>query len=179
MKDIRKKICTIIPLLMLIEMNSYALPKGLPVVKNLDKTKYLGKWYEIARLDFIFEKGLVNTTAEYSLTESGLIKVVNTGYDLNKGKWKKAEGIARFQSEEENGALKVSFFGPFYSEYNIIALDGDYQYALVVGKNTKYMWILSREKTIPENIKDDYLIKANSIGINTEKLIWIDHQEKK
>lgn len=162
--------------LLLIANFAYSLPKGLDTVKTLDTEKYLGKWYEIARLDFFFERGLNNTTAEYSLNNNGTIKVINRGYNLEKDKWKEAKGKAKFRTDIENGALKVSFFGPFYSEYNIISVDDDYKYALVIGKNTEYMWILSREKTIPENIKNKYLSIANENGINTDELIWVNHK---
>jgi Bacterial lipocalin len=160
--------------LVLVSAAGYALPGGARAVQQLDKAKYLGKWHEIARMDFVFEKGLINTSAEYSLTEKGTIRVVNRGFDPKHNKWKKAEGTARFRSGKENGELEVSFFWPFYAEYNVIAIDSDYRYALVVGKSVKYMWILSREQTIPDEIKNEYVSMARSIGINTEKLVWVE-----
>ena len=116
----------------------------------------------------------MNTTAEYSLNDNGTIKVVNRGFNPAKDKWKEARGKARFRTEKNNGALEVCFFCPFYAEYNIISIDDDYKYALVIGKNTEYMWILSREKTIPDEIKNKYLDIAGEIGIKTEDLIWVD-----
>lgn len=160
--------------LVLITASGYALPKGVQAVQKLDTARYLGIWYEIARLDFAFEKGLINTSAEYSLTDRGSIKVINRGFDPKHGKWKKAEGTARFRSSTENGELKVSFFWPFYAEYNIIAIDAEYRFALVVGKNVKYMWILSRQRTIPEDIKNEYLALARSIGVDTDSLVWVE-----
>jgi apolipoprotein D and lipocalin family protein len=154
-----------------------ALPKGAKVVGEIDVTKYLGKWYEIARADFIFERGLSNSTAEYSLSEKGDIRVVNRGYDAKRAKWKKAEAKARFRSDARNGELEVSFFGPFYSEYNIVALDEDYRYALIVGKTAKYAWILSRERTIPDDVKNDYLEIARSIGVDVNSLIWVEQTD--
>lgn len=149
------------------------IPEKATAVQNFDKAKYLGKWYEIARLDFKYEKGLNNVTAEYSLKDNGMIKVNNKGYNFEKDKWEQSIGKAKFVGEETAGMLKVSFFGPFYSGYNVIAIDDDYKYALVAGESLKYLWILSREKTIPEHIKTDYLKKATDIGYTTSDLIWV------
>ena len=121
-----------------------SIPKGVTAVHPFDKNKYLGKWYEIARLDFKFERNLINTTAQYSINADGTIKVVNRGYDTLKNKWESATGKAKFVKDENVAMLKVSFFGPFYSGYNVIAIDKEYKYALIVGKNLKYLWILSR-----------------------------------
>lgn len=152
-----------------------SVPKGAVVVKPFDKNRYLGKWYEIARFDFRFEKNMNNTTAEYSLNDDGTIKVVNAGYDTLQKKWKEAVGKAKFAGSPEEAKLKVSFFGPFYSAYNVIALDDQYKYALVAGKNLDYLWILSREKTIPNDVKNNYVQLASSIGFETGKLIWVEH----
>lgn len=151
------------------------MPKGVIPVKNFNKDKYLGKWYEIARFDFRFEKDMDNTTATYSLNEDGTIKVINRGYNYKKKKWSQAEGKAKFVGLPTTAQLKVSFFGPFYSPYNVIELDEDYKYALIAGKNTKYMWILSREKSIPDDIRKKYIEKAKSLGFNISNLIWVKH----
>nr|WP_317041400.1 lipocalin family protein [Flavobacterium chungangense] len=140
---------------------------------NFDSAKYLGKWYEIARLDHKWERGLDNVTAEYTLNEDKTIKVDNKGYDFKKGKWQQSIGKAKFVGKENIGMLKVSFFGPFYSGYNVIAIDEDYKYALVAGESLKYMWILSRERTIPENVKAEFLKKAQEIGYKTSDLVWV------
>lgn len=153
------------------------IPEKATAVNNFDKAKYLGKWYEIARLDFKYEKGLNNVTAEYSLNDNGTIKVDNKGYEVEKEKWKQSIGKAKFVEKENIGMLKVSFFGPFYSGYNVIAVDQDYKYALVAGESLKYMWILSRETTIPENIKTAYLKKAQEIGYKTSDLVWVKHDK--
>ena len=155
------------------------IPKGAEAVTPFDKSKYLGKWYEIARLDFKFERNLNNTTAEYSLNDDGTIRVNNRGYDTTKGKWKQAIGKAKFVGNENVAKLKVSFFGPFYSGYNVIALDENYRYALIAGKNLKYLWILSRETDIPDNIKDRYLTIAKNIGYNTNDLVWVTHNQQR
>lgn len=153
------------------------LPKGATAVADFDANLYLGKWYEIARFDFRFERDLNNTTAEYSMNENGTIKVVNKGYNYVKKEWKEATGKAKFAGAADVASLKVSFFGPFYAPYNVIAIDIDYQYALVVGKNTDYMWILSREKTIPDGIKDYYLQLVRSVGFDTDKIVWVEHDK--
>ncbi|MEM8521518.1 lipocalin family protein [Flavobacterium sp. PL12] len=155
------------------------IPENATAVKPFNKEKYLGKWYEIARLDFMFEKNLNNTTAEYSIREDGKIKVDNKGYNIKKGKWTQAIGKAKFVGDEDIAMLKVSFFGPFYAGYNVIAIDKEYKYALVAGKSTKYLWILSRQNTIPENTKNDYLKIAERIGYNVKDLIWVKHDKKK
>lgn len=154
------------------------IPKKAVAVKPFDKEKYLGKWYEIARLDFKFEKNLNNTTAEYSLKDDGKIKVVNKGYNTKKDKWQEAEGKAKFVGDSNVAMLKVSFFGPFYAGYNVIAIDKDYKYALIAGRNLDYLWILSRETTIPDSIKNDYLKIAQDIGYKTDELIWVKHDKK-
>ena len=152
-----------------------SLPEGTKVVENFDKKEYLGKWYEIARLDVSFEKNLNNTSAEYSLNEDGSIRVVNRGYNTKKKKWTKAVGKAKFVESENIGKLKVSFFGPFYGGYNVVALDPDYKYALVAGSSLKYLWLLSREVSVPDEVKSDYLRIAEEIGYNTDDLLWIEH----
>jgi len=153
------------------------LPEGAEPVENFEKDKYLGKWYEIARLDVSFEKNLNNTSAEYSLNEDGTLRVVNRGYNTKKKKWTKAVGKAKFVEAENIGRLKVSFFGPFYGGYNVVALDPEYKYALVAGSSLKYLWFLSRETSIPEKVKKDYLKTAQEIGYNTEELLWIEHDK--
>jgi apolipoprotein D and lipocalin family protein len=149
-----------------------SIPKGAKAVQPFDKTKYLGKWYEIARFDFRFEKNLDNVTATYSLKDNEQIKVDNKGYDYIKNQWKESIGKAKFVSSSNIARLKVSFFGPFYAGYNVIAIDEEYKYALIAGNNLNYLWILSREKTIPDNIKTDYLQKAKNLGYNIDNLIW-------
>lgn len=162
----------------LLFFNSCAtIPKGVTAITPFDAERYLGKWYEIARIDFKFEKNLNNTTAEYSLNDDGSIKVVNRGYNYVKNEWKEAEGKAKFVESPRIAMLKVSFFGPFYAGYNVIALDADYKYALVIGKKTKYCWILSREKSIPDEVRKEYVQKASDLGVNTEELIWVKHNE--
>jgi apolipoprotein D and lipocalin family protein len=151
------------------------IPVKAKAVQNFEKEKYLGKWYEIARLDFKFEKGLNNTSAEYSLNDNGGIKVDNKGYDVKNDKWKQSIGKAKFVRGENVAMLKVSFFGPFYGGYNVIAIDKEYKYALVSGGSLNYLWILSREKSIPLEVASAYLKMAEEIGFKTADLIWVHH----
>ncbi|MDF2455158.1 MAG: Lipocalin family protein [Cytophagaceae bacterium] len=153
------------------------VPYGIDAVKPFDVDKYAGTWYEIARLDYKWERNLDNVTATYSLNDDGTVKVDNQGYDRKKDKWKQSVGKAKFVDDKNEGLLKVSFFGPFYSGYSVIALDENYRYALVAGESTKYLWILSREKTIPETVKIEYLKKAREIGYQTQDLIWVKHDK--
>ncbi|GAA0878835.1 lipocalin family protein [Algoriphagus jejuensis] len=148
---------------------------GAVAVSPFDSEKYLGKWYEIARIDFKFEEDLNNTTAEYSLKEDGTIKVDNKGYNVKKREWEQAVGKAKFVGSDSVAMLKVSFFGPFYSGYNVIAIDDNYTYALVAGESLDYLWILSREKTIPEDVKVKYLKVATEAGYDTNDLLWVEH----
>jgi apolipoprotein D and lipocalin family protein len=160
-------------------INSCSLiPPKAVAVSSFNKEKYLGKWYEIARMDFRFERNLNNTTANYSLNPDGSIKVDNRGYNFKTHEWKQAIGKAKFAGNENIARLKVSFFGPFYGGYNVIALDKDYKYALVAGKNLKYLWILSRETTIPERVKQSYLKIADELGYQTASLTWVEHTQK-
>ncbi len=150
------------------------IPKGATAVKPFDKTRYLGKWYEVARMDFRFERNLNQTTANYSVNDDGTIRVVNRGFNYVENEWSEAVGKAKQTGESDEAKLKVSFFGPFYAPYNVIALDDQYRYALVAGKNLKYLWILSRETSVPDDIKEKYLKIAGDIGYDTEALIWVE-----
>ncbi len=154
------------------------IPKGAVAVKPFDKERYLGQWYEIARLDFKYERNLNNTTATYTLNDDGTIKVDNQGYNTKKKEWTQAIGKAKFIGEDTIAKLKVSFFGPFYSGYNVIALDKEYKYALVAGKSLKYLWILSRKTELPEDVKNNYLKIAEGIGYNTSDLLWVEHNKQ-
>jgi apolipoprotein D and lipocalin family protein len=173
----RNRILTyLIPLIMACLLNSCStIPKGVSAVSPFDSERYLGTWYEIARFDFRFEKGLNNTTANYSLNANGSIKVVNKGYDYVRKTWKEATGKAKFVGDKQVAKLKVSFFGLFYAGYNVIAIDPEYRCALVSGSNLNYLWILSRTKIIPSELKTRYLQQADSLGYDTSKLIWVEH----
>ncbi len=152
-----------------------SIPEGAEAVQDFNAEKYLGKWFEIARLDFRHEKNLNNVTADYSLKPDGSVKVVNRGYNYKKNEWEEAIGEARFVNEKTEGRLKVTFFKPFWSGYNVIDLV-DYQYALIAGDSLKYMWILSRSTHLPEDVKQRFLQKAKDLGYQTEDLVWVEHQ---
>lgn len=158
-------------------ISSYAgTPKRKPVVvQNFDPKRYVGKWYEIARFDFFFEKNIDNTTATYTLNDDQTIKVVNRGFNYKKNKWSEAVGKAKFVSSPNEGKLKVSFFGPFYSAYNIVELDPEYRYALIVGRNKNYIWFLSRTPSMPEEVKQKYVDIAESLGYDLSRLVWVEH----
>jgi apolipoprotein D and lipocalin family protein len=160
-------------IIMITFISCSSIVKGGIAVTPFDKEKYLGKWYEIARMDFKFERNLNNTTANYSVNTDGSIKVENRGFNYQTKVWKEAIGKAKFAGDPNVAMLKVSFFGPFYAGYNVIALDKDYKYALIAGQNLKYLWLLSREMTIPEDIKLSYLKIAENLGYNTSKLVWV------
>lgn len=154
---------------------SVGIPKSATAVQNFEPDRYLGKWYEIARFDYKFEKNMDNVTATYSKNQDGSIKVDNKGYNYVKKEWKESIGEARFVNKETEARLKVSFFKPIWAGYNVVDIDDNYQYALVIGNNLKYLWILSREKQIPEGIRQRFLEKALKIGYKTDELIWVKH----
>ncbi|WHF50310.1 lipocalin family protein [Chryseobacterium gotjawalense] len=156
---------------------SVGIPKGATAVQNFNAKKYLGKWYEIARFDYRFERNMKNVTATYSMKDNGNIKVDNRGYDHVKNKWKESIGEAKFVENENVARLKVSFFKPIWAGYNIIDIDEDYKYALVAGNNLDYLWILSREKTIPVSYRERFLEKAKKLGYQTGNLIWVEQDE--
>ena len=154
-----------------------SMPKGARPVQPFDITRFLGKWYEIARLDYRYERNLKHVTAEYSLNKDGSIKVNNQGLNYKTGKWEQSVGKAKFAcSPRDKGALKVSFFGPFYSGYNVIGLDEDYQYALIAGDSLNNLWLLSRDIQIPGTVQQNYLDLAESLGYDTEKLVWVEQE---
>jgi len=165
-------------LLVLIPLASCAsIPGGARAVRPFDAERYLGRWYEIARFDFRFERNLDNTTADYSFNPDGSIKVDNRGYDYVRGEWKRAVGKAKLLKDKDTARLKVSFFGPFFAGYNVIALDSEYRYALVAGNSLDYLWILSRETSLPENVKQEYLKIAEDLGYDISALIWVNHDK--
>lgn len=151
-----------------------SIPEGITPVEDFSLESYLGTWYEIARFDFRFEKDLSHVTATYSLNEDGTVKVVNTGYNTKKDKWQEALGKACFRGDNTVGALEVSFFGPFYTGYNVLKIDQEYTTALVGGKNFDYLWILSRTPEISEEVKQEYLEYAQALGYDVSNLVWVE-----
>jgi len=158
--------------LLLMACSNTDLPEGLEPVQGFELERYLGKWYEIARLDHSFERGLEQVMAEYKKRQDGGVSVLNRGYDPEKERWEQAEGKAYFMEEESLGRLKVSFFGPFYGGYNIIALDEQYRWSMVAGPDRSYLWILAREPELPEQALQRLVSKAEALGFNTDALIY-------
>ncbi|HDL7748243.1 TPA: outer membrane lipoprotein Blc [Yersinia enterocolitica] len=152
-------------------------PKDVKIVDNFQLPRYLGTWYEIARLDHSFERGLDYVMANYSPRDDGGVKVINRGYNTKKQQWQESIGKAYFIGSPQQAALKVSFFGPFYGGYNVIDLDDEYQHALIAGPNREYLWILSRTPTIDNQTRDRLVSVAKHYGFPVEELIWVKQGE--
>ena len=165
--------------LMLLLGGCLGMPKDVTPVQNFELDRYLGKWYEIARLDHSFERGLMEVTANYSLREDGGVKVTNRGFSPQEGEWQEAEGKAFFTDDPTEGYLKVSFFGPFYGSYVIFELDEEeYQYAFISGPDTGYLWLLSRTSTVDEMMVQRFIKRADSLGFDTKQLIFPTHSQQ-
>ena len=139
---------------------------------DLQLEKYLGEWYEIARFDHKFERGMQFCKAQYTLRDDGKVAVLNTG--IKDGKPKEANGKAKLTDNPR--ILRVSFFGPFYGDYRIILLDPDYQWVLIGGSNAKYLWILSRASKLTDEVKQTLLAEATKRGYDVTKLIWVEQE---
>jgi apolipoprotein D and lipocalin family protein len=155
------------------------LPDGVAPVSNFDVNRYTGQWFEIARLENRFEKGLEGVTATYDITPEGTISVINEGLSTEDGTVKRAEGRATWVDDPAVGHLKVSFFGPFYSSYVIFELAPDYSYAFVTGYSRDYLWLLARTPDLPETIKLAFVAQATELGFNLDDLIWVDQSVPK
>ena len=150
------------------------MPDDVRPVDNFEVNKYLGTWYEIARLDHSFERGLEKVTAEYSLRSDGGIDVKNRGFSTTDNEWSEAEGKAYFVNDPDMGYLKVSFFGPFYGSYVVFELDAeDYQYAFVSGPDLSYLWLLSRTPKVSDELISNFIEKSKSMGFDTDSLIMV------
>ncbi|MEB6379570.1 outer membrane lipoprotein Blc [Leclercia adecarboxylata] len=159
---------------LVVACSSPTPPRGVTVVSPFDAQRFMGTWYEIARFDHRFERGLQKVTAHYSLMSDGGIQIINRGYNPERDMWQKVTGKAYFTGASDTGALKVSFIGPFYGGYNVIALDNDYQHALVCGPDRDYLWILARTPTISDEIKQKLIDSATRQGFDVGKLIWVE-----
>ncbi|MER0216014.1 MAG: lipocalin [Nitrosomonas sp.] len=150
-----------------------SIPQNVAPADGFELNKYLGKWYEIARLDHSFERGLDNVTAEYFLRDDGGVRVINKGFSTEENKWKEAEGKAYFVSDPQQGYLKVSFFGPFYGAYIVFELDKeDYQYTFVTSYDKSYLWLLARTPTVSDEVLNRFIQKSGELGFATDKLIF-------
>ena len=165
-----KKMISLSVLLCLLVGCSKKVTVDNSVVTDFDLNRFLGDWYEIARFDHRFERGMEQTKATYVLREDGKVEVLNTG--MKDGKHSEAKGIAKLT--DTPALLRVSFWGPFYSDYRILLLDPGYQYALVGGGSDDYLWILSRTPQISGETKDKILAEAQRRGYDTGNLIWVD-----
>jgi len=151
------------------------IPDGVTAINGFEINRYLGTWYEIARLDHRFERGLNNISATYTLRDDGGVNVLNKGWNQADGEWEQAEGKAYFLEQPDKGRLKVSFFGPFYGGYNIIELDKkDYAYSMVTGPDKSYLWILSRTRQLPKATLQALIEKAKQLGFATDKVIFVN-----
>ncbi len=150
------------------------IPDGIAPVKDFQAERYLGTWYEIARLDHSFERGMQHVTADYSLREDGGIKVINRGFKQAKQEWAEAEGKAYFVEDSQTGYLKVSFFGPFYGAYIVFDLGANYEYSLVTSSNQSYLWLLSRTPQLDPTQQQRLIKRMTELGFATDKLIFVD-----
>lgn len=167
----------VIALLPFVVSGCVSTPPGVEPVDNFNLDRYLGKWYEIARLDHSFERGLHNVTAEYSMREDGGVRVLNRGYSREKG-WNEAEGKAYFVEEPDRAFLKVSFFGPFYGSYIVFELDEDYEYAFVSGPKTSYLWLLARQPEVTDEVMQRFRSRAGELGFDLDELIIVSHDNR-
>ncbi|MCB5162235.1 lipocalin family protein [Marinomonas algarum] len=170
---------SVVILLTVLLFGCTSAPKGITPVEDFQLSRYLGTWYEIARQNHSFEKGLSQVSATYTLQEDGGVAVLNRGYSEEEQAWKEADGRAYFVESANIGHLKVSFFGPFYGAYVIFELDKqDYQYAMVSGPNRKFFWLLSRTPQMPKEVIDELLAKAAALGFPVDELIIVDQSKK-
>ena len=179
------RILSIIILVFFLASTSYlmfgklGIPEGLTAVKPFDINKFSGTWYEVARLDHGFEKGLSHVTAQYTVNkEGGQIKVLNKAFNAKSGHWESSLAKVGFIDQADEGRLKVSFFGPFYGSYNIIDLDQkDYSYAMVTGPGKQFFWILSRKPSLDNKTMQSLIQKAIGMGFKLEKIVYVDQRE--
>ncbi len=150
------------------------MPKTVTPVAEFDINRYLGTWYEIARLDHSFERGMSQVSAEYSFREDGGVSVLNKGFSKEKAKWHEAKGKAYFVKSPNEGYLKVSFFGPFYGSYVIFDLDANYQHAFVSGPDHSYLWLLARTPSVKPEVLARFKEMSKQRGFNTDKLILVE-----
>lgn len=153
-------------------------PPGVEAVTPFDLQRYQGRWYELARLDHSFERGMTDVSATYTPQADGSVRVVNRGFAAASGQWREAIGRALFTGAPTTGSLKVSFFGPFYGGYHVAALDPDYRWALVLGPDTSYCWILARDKQLDAAQRDAIVARAQALGVDTHALIWVTHKRQ-
>lgn len=151
------------------------MPDNVSPVKNFQLDQYLGKWYEIARLNHSFERGLQQVTAEYVLRDDGGVSVKNRGFSTENKAWSEVTGKAYFVNDPGEAYLKVSFFGPFYGSYVIFELDKNYEYAFVSGPDLSYLWLLSRTDKVDPAVMSLFIEKSKEFGFDTKELLLVEH----
>jgi apolipoprotein D and lipocalin family protein len=149
------------------------VPKGITPVQGFEARHYMGDWFELARIEQYYEQGLVNTQARYAFASDGSVSVTNRGYDPARKRWRLAQGRAVFLGDTDRAALKVSFWGPFYAGYNVVALDPDYRWALVMGSTPSALWILSRSPELPAAVRRKLLGLAKGMGVDIQQILWV------
>ncbi len=157
----------------LVLMGCTGIPEGIEPVTDFDQERYLGTWYEIARLDHSFERGLSEVTATYRANPDGSIAVLNRGFDQEEARWREAEGVARFVDSSTVAHLKVSFFGPFYGSYIVFELGENYEHAFVSGFNREYLWLLSRSPEVSDTLRNEFLETITKLGFALDDLVWL------
>jgi len=167
--------CLTVLLTCLLLGGCLGMPEGVQPVRGFELERYLGRWYEIARLDHSFERGLSDVTATYSLREDGGVDVVNRGYSEEAGEWREARGRAYFVGDPDRAYLRVSFFGPFYGSYVVFELDADYRYAFVSGPDRDYLWLLARQPRPDPAVIARFERRAGELGFDTGALIYPEH----
>lgn len=158
---------------------STSAPDGITPVTPFEISRYLGKWYEIARLDHSFERDMTDVSANYRLQDDGSVEVINRGFDTKRNEWRDAIGKAKFTGDSNRASLKVSFFGPFYGGYHVVALDQQaYRWAMVAGPDRDYLWILARDRQLSAEVKAQLLKQATELGFDVQKLIWVSQNRR-
>ena len=153
-------------------------PQGVEPVRSFDVKRYLGEWFEIARLDHSFERGLTNVTAIYMARDDGSVTVVNRGFDRKSCRWNDAKGSAVFQAARDTASLSVTFFKPFSGGYHVFALDRQgYDWAMVSGPSRDYLWILARRPNLPAQIREGLVAQAKALGFPVNELLLVDHSK--
>ena len=150
------------------------LPKGIEPVGGFEPDRYLGTWYEIARLDHPFERGLQEVSATYERKADGTLRVINRGWDTDENEWNVAEGEAKFAEGTDTAWLEVSFFGPFYGTYAVFELDEGYTRAYVTGDDRSYLWFLSRTPEVEPAALEAFRERATALGFDLDELIVVD-----
>lgn len=166
---------TVATALTLLYRRKHSIPKQAKPVTPFELEEYLGEWYVMAQLNGKGKRPLSHLTAEYTVREDGRVSMVNSGYNALKERWETSEGVAQFVGDPTVAALEVSYMGPLFTGYNVVAIEGDYEYALVVGRDTRRCSILSRTPHLPEEVRATFVLEAMRIGVEVNDLVWIDH----